>query len=240
MQIPMLSTNKISGYADYKQNNPQFRHLHHKDESGYKPSEKVIIAGASILGVLASLAVLAKCAKYSLKPSKMFKDIKNSYLSKVDFQAPEIIAMGVGSCAGGLLGGFAVDKNKQNRKAKLRESVMQIGNVSIPILTVDLLVDKIFKKQSKWIRAFIGLGGVAIGVVLANVIMNKLNNWLFNEKEGRSRKIKALDFSVHLDDYVAAASYISKSDIVHAIGRLVPVALIIPGLEAGKKTADKL
>ena len=33
---------------------------------------------------------------------------------------------------------YIIDKNPDNRKAKRREAVMQMGNISIPILTVDL------------------------------------------------------------------------------------------------------
>lgn len=219
--------------------NPGFCHEHNfGKDNGYKSSEKILIAGMSALGVLGSLAILAKREHYSLKPSKMFKNIKDSYLSKVDFEAKEVIAMGAGSCIGGFLGGAIVDKDKNNRKAKLRESLMQMGNVSIPILTVHLFVEKLFKNLSKAARAFIGLGGVAIGVILGNIVMNKINNIIFNESDNESRKIKATDFSAHFDDIVVAASYISKSDIVHTIGRLVPAALVIPGIEVGNKTAD--
>ena len=159
-------------------------------------------------------------------------------ITRLFVKDPEVIAMGAGSCIGGFLGGAIVDKDKNNRKAKLRESLMQMGNVSIPILTVHLFVEKLFKNLSKAARAFIGLGGVAIGVILGNIVMNKINNIIFNESGNESRKIKATDFSAHFDDIVVAASYISKSDIVHTIGRLVPAALVIPGIEVGNKTAD--
>ena len=239
MQI--LPANVLNNYniSDCINQNPNFEHSHNTmKESAYKPSQKAFITGMSILGVAGSLALLAKGAGYSLKPSKMFKNIKNSYLAKADFEAKEVIAMGAGSCLGGLAAGCIVDKNKANRKAKLRESLMQIGNVSIPILTVHLMSKKIFGKSSKSIQAFAGLGGVGIGVVLANFIMNRLNNLIFNEPIGNGRKIKLTDFSAHLDDFVLAAHYIApKSKLVHAIGRIVPAALVIPGMEVGHKTA---
>ena len=239
MQTMPVNQN-IKVCTDFVNQNPPFGHSHRLiRESGYKPSEKSLITGMSILGVAGSLAILAKCAGYSLKPSKIFKNIKNSYLAKVDFEAKEVIAVGAGSCLGGLVAGFMIDKNKDNRKAKLRESLMQIGNVSIPILTVHLMSKKIFGKASDAVRAFAGLGGVAIGVILANLIMNRLNNLIFNEPSGNGRKIKLTDFSAHLDDVVVAAHYIApKSKFVHAIGRIVPAALIIPGLEVGNKKAD--
>ena len=115
---------------------------------------------------------------------------------------------------------------------------MQIGNVSIPILTVHLLVEKAFKNSSKGVKAFAGLGGVFVGVTIANIVMNKLNNILFNEKSGEGRKIKITDFFAHIDDVVLAASYISKSDFVHTVGRIIPLALMVPGLEVGNKKAE--
>jgi len=236
MQISVLNQNN-----NLKNTYPNFGHSHSAmKDSPYKPEEKAIITGTSFLGVLGALAVLAKGAKYSLKPSKMFKNIKNSYVLKADFEAKEIITLGAGSCLGGLAGGFIVDKNKQNRKAKVRESIMQIGNVSIPILTVDLMVDKIFKKCSEGVKALAGLCGVGIGVFLANIIMNRLNRLIFNEKDNTaSRGIQLTDFSAHLDDVVASAHYIApKSKLVHAIGRIVPAVLIVPGLEVGNKTVD--
>ncbi len=237
MQITQIYNN-ISPERDFSLRNPQFEHSHNLVKGNeYKPSEKALVAGTTTLGVLASLALLAKSAKYSLKPSKMFKDIKNSYLAQVDFEAKEVIAMGAGSCLGGLAGGFMIDKDKDNRKAKLRESIMQIGNVSIPILTVHLLVTKVFKNASKGVQAFAGLGGVFIGVAIANFVMNRFNNLLFNEKQGEGRKMKISDFAEHPDDVIVAANYIAKGNFVHAFGRIIPFALLIPGLETGNKKA---
>ena len=63
----------------------------------------------------------------------MFKNIKNSYLAKVFYEWPEVTAIGAGSCLGGLAGGYLIDKNKENRKAKQREAIMHFGNIAIPI-----------------------------------------------------------------------------------------------------------
>lgn len=236
MQVLSVRIPNKENISNFAMQNPTFGHSH-KSKNNYNFAEKTLICEMVVLGVAGSLAILAKRAGYSLKPSKMFNDIKNSYLAKVDFEAKEVIAMGAGSCLGGLAAGCIVDKDKSNRQAKLRETLMQIGNVSIPILTVDLMVDKIFKKSSEGIKAFAGLGGVAIGVVIANFIMNKLNNWIFNEGDDKSRGVKVTDFSAHLDDVVVAASYISKSKLVHSIGRIIPAALVIPGVEVGNKTS---
>lgn len=240
MQVSPVKLYNINSASDLNNQNPNFEHSHESmRESSYKPSEKALIAGMSVLGVLASIALLAKGEGYSLKPSKMFKDFKNSYIMKKDFEAKEVISMGAGSCLGGIIGGCMIDKNKENRKAKLRESVMQIGNVSIPILTVYLLVEKLFKSAPKGIKAFVGLGGVFIGVTIANFLMNRLNNLLFHEKNGEGRKMKFSDFAEHPDDVIVAANYIAKGNFVHKLGRIIPIALLIPGWEVGNKKAHQ-
>ncbi len=203
------------------------------NNNNYSKKQKAIVTGTTLLGAAAGCAVLAKKSGYSLKPSRMFKNIKNSYLAKADFEAIPVITIGAGTCLGGLAGGYMIDKNPENRKAKRREAVMQIGNISIPILTV-AGVHKLTHKYGKEVQAIAALGGVFAGVWIANFLMNKLGNALFHNKED-ARGVKATDFSAHLDDFVLAATYVSKSDIVHALGRLVPAALMVPGYEIGTK-----
>lgn len=237
----MLVQSTGLNYSSYNKKTPVSRSFGHGNcysESSYSTKEKLAITSCATLGVLASIALMAKHAGYSLNPAKLFKNIKKSYLATTDFKAKEVIIMGAGSCLGGLAGGYMIDKNPANRRAKRRETLMQIGNVSIPILTVDLLVDKLLKHKSEGIRAVAGLCGVAIGVTISNILMNKINNIIFKEKKGEGRGVKVTDYSAHLDDVVVAASYISKADWVHAIGRLVPAALIIPGIEVGHKQAN--
>ena len=216
-----------------------FGHFDLGNNKNISKKDKLIVAGTTIAGTSIAAALMAKHAGYSLKPSKMFKNIKNSYLSKVDFEAPQVIALGAGSCLGGLTGGYLTDKDPINRKAKRREAVMQFGNISIPILTV-AAAHTLTKKYGKIKSAVASLGGVFVGVYLANYLMNKLGNAIFHNKN-EARKVKATDFSAHLDDFVLAATYISKADFVHKIGRLVPIALMVPGYEIGiKKTKEQI
>ena len=216
-------------------NNTSFGHGTSEKKSPYSKKDRLIIAGMTTLGTAASCAILAKKAGYSLNPSKMFKNIKNSYLAKVVYHDEEVIPIGIGSALGGLAGGYMVDKNPENRRAKRRETLMQIGNVSIPILTVKFLSKKC-KKYGKVAQACGAIGGIIGGVYLANFAMNKLNDLLFRSKTDRG--IKATDFSAHLDDTVVAASYISSSPIVHCIARTIPIALMCAGNEVGNKTAN--
>ena len=206
-------------------------------DNGYSKKEKALVATTTALGVIASLAILAKRAKYSLHPDKMFSNIKNSYLAKVQYHDIEVISIGAGSCLGGLAGGYLIDKDSQNRRAKRREALMQIGNISIPILTVEgfAKVGENFGKVAKGVSA---AAGIFVGIYLANFIMNKVSNFVFNDKSGE-RGVKASDFSAHLDDAVIAANYISDADFVHGIARIVPLALMFAGNEVGNKGANK-
>ena len=164
----------------------------------------------------------------------MFRNFKKSYIAKTPFLAKQICAMGAGTCLGGLTGGYIIDKNPQNRKAKQREAVMQMGNISIPILTVHQF-EKFSSKYGKATQAAGTLAGVFVGVFLANFLMNKLGNILFRNKDERG--VKAVDFSAHFDDVIAGASYMSDSKWVHYISRIVPGILVIPGFEVGTKKA---
>lgn len=225
MQISPINKNSIN-----------FGHDSHESiflGNGYSAKERATVAGTTALGTVISCAALAKGAGYSLKPSKMFKNIKKSYLMNVEFLAKPIIAIGAGSCLGGLAGGYIIDKDNENRKAKRREAVMQIGNISVPILTVKYMSEW-FSKYGKIAGSIASVAGIFIGVFLANFLMNNLSNWIFNNKNN-VRGVKATDFSAHVDDMLAAASYISSDKIVHNIARIVPIALMIPGNEVGIK-----
>lgn len=221
--------------VSFNTNSPSFGHRHHKQsENSYSAKQKGIVAATTALGVAASCAVLANKAGYSLKPTKMFKNIKNSFLANVKFEDKEICTIGAGTCLGGLIGGYMIDKNPENRRAKNREAVMQIGNISIPIITV-MRCKELGAKFGKFAEGACAVGGIFAGVYLANFLMNKLSNVIFQNKNNE-RSVKASDFSAHLDDMIVAANCISENKYVHKIARIIPVALIIPGYEVGTKT----
>ena len=113
---------------------------------------------------------------------KQLKNIKKSFLANVKFHDKEVITIGAGSCIGGLAGGYMVDKNPENRKAKRRETVMQLGNISIPIITVETFA-KFGKKFGKLAQAASAIAGIFTGVYVANILMNKLGNLLFRNKK---------------------------------------------------------
>lgn len=208
-----------------------------KNKNCYTKKQKAVVFSTTALGVVASCAAFAKHAGYSLNPKKMIKNFKNSYLATVKYEMGEVIGIGAGSCLGGLAGGYLIDKNKENRKAKNREALMHFGNISIPIVTVGVLVDKVFEKSGPIQKAVAGLVGVTAGIFLANIVMNKLCNFLFQDKSNE-RGVELTDLPAHLDDVVVAANYISDAKPVKLLGRVVPIALMVAGNEAGLKTKE--
>ena len=229
------------------QKQPVFGHNNPWADSPYKRGEQVLIAGTTALGVLGSMAVLAKLKGASIKPNKLFGSIKN-YWKYTEFDDKPIIAIGAGSCLGGLVGGCIVDRDKENRKAKLREALLQMFNISIPILFVEALAGlgaktgkKYFEKgvketyRTKLPKAVGGVIGLFAGVFSANIIANKINEKIFHR--GKGRPVQASDFSAHLDDMCFTARQISTSKITDYIQKLVPIALMIAGNEVGNTSA---
>lgn len=231
---------------------PSFGHNTPWADSPYRKKEQAIIAGTTAIGAFAGMACHAKYKGYSLSPKKMFKNISNSYWNKVKFDDVPVITIGAGSCVGGLAGGYCVDKNKENRKAKLRETLLQMTNISLPIIfTVqgsnlghklgNKYWDKCRQEAEETFRSKVPQGIVAImgligGVYIANVIANKINEKIFHQ--GKGRPVQITDFSAHLDDLCVAGTQITSAKIIDRIARLVPVALMIAGNEVGNTTVE--
>ena len=217
---------------------PAFCSSQNKENNTYNANQKGVVLATTALGVLGSCALLAKKAKYSLNPIKMFSNIKNSYLSKVKYEVKEVCTIGAGSCLGGLVGGYLIDKDKENRRIKRREALMHYGNIAIPIITVGVVVDEVFKKSNKWVKALAGICGIGVGLYLANIIMNKLCNFIFKD-ESASRGIEITDLPAHLDDAVVSAGYVfPTSKFVHGLSRIIPLALMVAGNEVGTKNKE--
>ena len=237
MQItPINNTAGIN--CKYKQN-VSFGHEAGFWHSDYSTKDKLVVAGTTALGVTGSLLALAKCQGYSVKPKEFLK-----FLKTTPIKLKEVLSMGIGTCLGGLAGGYIIDKAPENRKAKRREAIMQIGNISIPIATVataDFICDKMGVNKAttkgKVISSLACLGGVFAGIYIANFAMNKLSNLIFKDKS-EERGIKATDFFPHVDDLLASAQYIApESKFILGISRIVPLALMVPGNEIGNKKA---
>lgn len=238
------NTNKNQGFVK-KQSS--FKHGHSNNKNNYTKEQKAIVASTTALGVFTALALLAKKDGYSLNPKKMFKNFDKSYWKKADFDVPEVIAMGAGSCLGGLAGGFIIDKDKNNRKAKIREAIIQMANVTIPIVFVAAFAaygENVgakrfanFKHASAITKGIGGVVGLFSGVFTGNMVTNAINDKIFKKKT--ERPVQASDFSAHIDDFCLTARQINdKSKFVNFISMCIPFALNVAGNEVGKKTAD--
>jgi hypothetical protein len=232
--------------------NPGFGHNNPWADSPYNNTEKYIVAGTTALGVLCGMAANAKYKGYSLSPKRMFKNIGNSYINKVKYDDGPVITIGAGSCLGGLAGGFIIDKDKENRKAKMREAFLQMTNISLPIIfTVwasrfghkvgNKYWDKCRKETEETFRTKIPQGiaaitGLVSGVYTANVVANKINEKIFHQ--GKGRPVQLTDFSAHLDDFCIAGTQITSAHWIDRLARFVPAALLIAGNEVGNTSVE--
>ncbi len=235
-------------------------YLEHSDLS---LKQKATVAGTSALGLAIPLAFFSKRAGFSLNLVKILKTpIKDWAIFKykpldkvVDYGAIPIVSMATGSVAGGFAGGALVDKD--NIKAKKREVLSQLlGDVIVPITcvwagakvfkhyenTLQKLMPKI-NKDTKFANivnkisenipnAFATLGSLAVGIIEGNRVSNEINEKLYKMKVERG--IKATDFAPHVDDLCMSISMVNEgSTFGTLLGRVIPLALTVPGYETG-------
>lgn len=174
----------------------------------------------------------------------------------IKFEGPQIIATAMGSVAGGFIGGALVD-DKANLKAKKREVLSQLlGNVMVPVGCVaggaklyNKYADQIegampqiksFKKPAKIINSILRkipnatttIGLLGVGIYLGNKVSNLINEKLYHKKVDRN--IRPSDFAPHVDDLCMAATMMNENSSFGAkLGRIIPLALLVPGYETG-------
>lgn len=236
---------------------------HGENSNLSKKQKTVILASsaAGMTPVLAVLAKRkgfslnpAKIIKTPIKDWALFKYAPEGKF--IEFEGPQIIATATGSVAGGFIGGALVD-DKSNLKAKKREILSQLlGNVMVPVGCVaggaklyTKYADKIEnampqfksnKKIIKYLNTFITklpnaattVGLLGVGIYLGNKISNLINEKLYHKKV--ERDIKASDFAPHVDDLCMATSMMNKgSSFGEKLGRIIPLALLVPGYQTG-------
>ncbi len=203
----------------------------------------------------------SKIKNTKIKDWAIFKLPKNKNdASKVlEFEEKEILFMAAGSVSGGLLGGMAFD-DKKHRRSKVKEAVNQmLGDVMVPLAFVagptrlyqafeDLYKENKNTKHvklknaakyvsnNKFLKIFcpvvVSGTSLAAGIIAGNKVSNYINEKLHKEKV--ERKIKATDFAPHVDDVCLAVTLMAdKSPLSSFISKLVPFALLVPGLETG-------
>lgn len=199
----------------------------------------------------------AKIFKMPVNPFKNWALFKYKPVNKVlEYDdAAKIISIATGSVAGGFAGGALVDK--ENIKAKKREVLSQLlGDVIVPITCVwagakvfkhyentlqkimpkiakETKFAKIFNAISKNIpNAVATLGSLGVGIIAGNKVSNEINERLYHKKVERG--IKASDFAPHVDDLCMSISMVnSGSEFGTKLGRIIPLALLVPGYETG-------
>ncbi len=225
--------------------------------------KKAVVVATSAAGMALPLAFWSKKAGFSLNPKKIFKTpIKDWALFKykpidktIKFKGPQIMTVAAGSVAGGFAGGVIVDK--ENIKAKKREVLSQLlGDVIVPIACVwggakvfnkysDKLVSMMpkMRKDTKFAKAVNAISenipnavatvaSLAVGIISGNKVSNEINERLYHKKVERG--IKATDFAPHVDDVCMALTMMNeKSTFGSKLGRIIPLALLVPGYETG-------
>ena len=257
----------IKPVSNISANSPAYQHV---DTNNTPTSVKLGTAVTSALGVATAVAIIAKKQGFSLAPSKIAKTkVKDWAIFKITdekrpnekimkFHWKEIMGMGIGSVAGGLLGGAIFDK-KENFSSKCSEAVSQLlGDIAIPLSIVALptMMYKKFedlskcadkrhlklKNISKYITnnkvlkilcpTLVSGSSLAVGIIAGNKVSNKLNEHVHGVKQERG--IRVTDFAPHLDDVCLAITLMAdKNPVGDIVSKFVPIALSVAGYETG-------
>ena len=176
------------------------------------------------------------------------------------YNEKDAFIIGTGAVLGGLVGGLAVDRDKNNVKPKLRESLKQlVGNMVFPLGTLaignKILEKSKFKmpniksssKPAKIANTVLNalprvvvttvslMGGMEIG----NKVMNKVNNKIFKEQK-KPKMARPEDYLVHSDDVILTANMLLKDakNLSRLTSKILPLTFIVAGSKSGMKQND--
>lgn len=209
------------------------------------------IAGSAI-GIAGAVAGVYAMAK---------KGNPNFSMKNFSYAEKDVLLIGAGSVLGGLAGGLAADKNKENVKPKLREASQQFfGNMLCPI---GLLAagNKVLEKTNFKLpkinsnskpaqilngvlsvlpKVVVTISSLVCGMEIGNKIMNTVNNKIF--KEEVSHDVHAEDYLVHTDDLCLAANMLLKdAKVISGItSKILPATFIVAGSKTGMQEAEKV
>ena len=173
--------------------------------------------------------------------------LKEWGISKIKYDWKNVIILAASSITGGLIGGAVFDK-KENIKAKLRESLIQmLGNILIPLACVaggSELFDKHLKNKvidglnlrGKKLQGapsvVISAACLVAAIILGNKTTNLINEKIYHLKD--NRHVKFADMSGHIDDTCLAMSLANPgSKFSDKISRVIPLALLVCGYSSG-------
>lgn len=193
--------------------------------------------GATLLGVLAVRKSqglnLGKGALKGLGLKDKLVKIGKSF--NLNYDVKEIIFVGTSSILGGLLGGFALDRDG-NKKKKVTEAVFKASNITIPTLITGGLLKGFEKiKFSNPVTKIASVAtGVGLGMIASKKLTNKINKKI--DKDFEEKQLKPKDFLVHIDD-IAGALFITKvplAGILH-LDKVLAGIYAWGGYEVGRK-----
>lgn len=210
-----------------------------------KRNVKIASIAGSAIGIAGAVAGIYAMAKKG-NPAASLKNFA--------FNEKDILLLGTGSILGGLTGGLIADKEKNNKKPKLREASQQLfGCTMIPVGFLALgnkVLEKTnfklpqLKSNSKPARAINGMlavlpkvavtiGSLVGGMQVGNKVMNKVNNKIF--KEDIKRDIKPEDFLVHTDDLCLTANMVLKDigPVSAVTSKILPATFLVAGAKTG-------
>ena len=221
-----------------------FSFLHIKSyDNEFEDNEKKVKKGVISAAIIATLGVL-----YGITKKKGVNPLKNLKMFRKEIEPLDMLKITGVTVPVSLLTGIALDKNKENTKPKIREGISQmVGNLLIPILLIDRVCkfkdslngktfkNPVMKALSKTHKAlYVGVTLVG-GLMLGNVVANKINDCIFPQH--KKRPLKTKDFAVHFDDICFAASLILKGNpIGNFANRIIPATLLLSAYETGTKT----
>ncbi len=210
-------------------------------ESGLK---KILPLAFSAMGAFLSLAIINKCRggklnREILKNGKMLDKLRELGGYFETDSVKEILFTAGGALTGGLSGGFISDKNKENRKEKVKNSVFEMVNITVPTLFV-VGMEKIlgsFKnmKMNPAIKKALPIVlGVGLGAPAAAKISGAINKKAFKEDNSKQRHFRPKDYLVHIDDIVTAFA-LARLPFLKAIpfDKILTFIYIHCGYEAG-------
>lgn len=207
-------------------------------EAPHKRQSPLAAAGA-ILGVIVPTLLFAKHQKPKLKFSTvetLGKNLKEAI--DIKYELPQILGVGLGGVAGGLLGGLA-DRKERNKIDKLEEATYQTMNVTFPSLLVGggmKLVEKYKALNKPIVKILIPVVGILTGVNLAVAGANKADDLFFDKHlPDGERKFKKKDLIVHVDDLFGTLilAKIPGVDKLH-VNKILPAIFAWSGYHVGE------
>ena len=221
-----------SAYNNYFRPGNIYGNKKQEEQTPLTQKQKRIILASSAMGVAPVLAVLAARKGFSLNPARIIK-------TPVKAKKREILNQLLGNaiipiaCVGGGAAFYAKHQDK------IEGFMPQIKNKS-----GNTILDKVFKNNSKQVVSVLNkilkkipnvagtFGFLGIGVYIGNRVSNFINNKIYHKKV--DRKVKVSDFAPHVDDLCLAASMMNKESCFGSvIGRIIPLALLVPGYQTG-------